>query len=116
MDLLAANPAVTRKSAGTQVGRVAAIHNPAPQPRKSQPLMETGFDQEQYIAETEDMRLKHLEEQAMYALKISCENFENTVFPNALIAGDVVITHLLHRLGTSRTARARSWSWTPSTS
>merc|ERR1719356_870625 len=77
MDLLAANPAVTRKSAGTQVGRVAAIHNPAPQPRKSQPLMETGFDQEQYIAETEDMRLKHLEEQAMYALKISCENFEN---------------------------------------
>jgi phosphoadenosine phosphosulfate reductase len=107
MDLLAANPAVTRKSAGTQVGRVAAIHNPAPQPRKSQPLMETGFDQEQYIAETEDMRLKHLEEQAMYALKISCENFENTVFPNALIAGDVVITHLLHRLGYLKDGRAK---------
>ena len=35
----------------------------------------------------------------MYALKISCENFDNAVFPNAMIAGDVVITHLLHRMG-----------------
>ena len=34
------------------------------------------------------MRLKHLEEQAMFALKTSCENFENPVFPNAMIAGD----------------------------
>ena len=57
------------------------------------------YDQEQFIAESKAMRLKHLEEQAMYALKISCENFDNAVFPNALIAGDVVITHLLHRLG-----------------
>ncbi|KAL3913786.1 MAG: hypothetical protein SGARI_000480 [Bacillariaceae sp.] len=57
------------------------------------------FDQEQFIAESKEMRLKHLEEQAMYALKISCENYGNAVFPNAMIAGDVVITHLLHRLG-----------------
>ena len=57
------------------------------------------FDQEQFIAESKEMRLKHLEEQAMYALKISCENYENAVFPNAMIAGDVVITHLLHRMG-----------------
>jgi phosphoadenosine phosphosulfate reductase len=35
----------------------------------------------------------------MYALKISCENYGNAVFPNAMIAGDCVITHLLHRLG-----------------
>ncbi len=35
----------------------------------------------------------------MYALKISCEAYDNAVFPNALIAGDVVITHLLSRLG-----------------
>ena len=35
----------------------------------------------------------------MWALKISCENYENAVFPNAMIAGDCVITHLLHRLG-----------------
>lgn len=57
------------------------------------------FDQEQFNAEGKEMRLKHLEEQAMYALKISCENYGNAVFPNAMIAGDVVITHLLHRMG-----------------
>ena len=57
------------------------------------------FDQEAYIAESKEMRMKHLEEQAMFALKIACENYGNAVFPNALIAGDCVITHLLHRLG-----------------
>jgi len=59
----------------------------------------TVFDQEKFNAEGKEMRLKYLEEQAMYALKISCENYGNAVFPNAMIAGDVVITHLLHRLG-----------------
>eukprot|EP00429_Kryptoperidinium_foliaceum_P070355 CAMPEP_0176056286 /NCGR_PEP_ID=MMETSP0120_2-20121206/28028_1 /TAXON_ID=160619 /ORGANISM="Kryptoperidinium foliaceum, Strain CCMP 1326" /LENGTH=437 /DNA_ID=CAMNT_0017389789 /DNA_START=13 /DNA_END=1326 /DNA_ORIENTATION=- len=57
------------------------------------------FDQEQFISESKEMRMKHLEEQAMFALKIACENYENAVFPNAMIAGDVVITHLLHRMG-----------------
>lgn len=57
------------------------------------------FDQEAYIAESKEMRLKHLEDQAMFALKIACENYGNAVFPNALIAGDCVITHLLHRMG-----------------
>jgi len=42
----------------------------------------------------------------MYALKISCENFDHAVFPNAMIAGDVVITHLLHRLGYLKDGRA----------
>lgn len=60
---------------------------------------DVAFDQEQFNAEGKEMRLKYLEEQAMYALKISCENYDNAVFPNAMIAGDVVITHLLHRLG-----------------
>ena len=35
----------------------------------------------------------------MFALKTSCENFEKPVFPNAMIAGDCVITDLLGRLG-----------------
>ena len=61
--------------------------------------MSEEFDQEKFIAESKEMRLKYLEEQAMFALKISCENYGNAVFPNAMIAGDVVITHLLHRLG-----------------
>merc|ERR1719163_582286 len=57
------------------------------------------FDQEAFIAESKEMRLKHLEEQAMFALKTSCENFDNAVFPNAMIAGDCVITDLLARCG-----------------
>jgi len=61
--------------------------------------MAASFDQEAFISESKEMRLKYLEEQAMFALKTSCENFENAVFPNAMIAGDCVITHLLGRLG-----------------
>lgn len=57
------------------------------------------FDQEQFIEESKAMRLQHLEEQAMYALKIACENYGNAVFPNAMIAGDIVITDLLSRMG-----------------
>ena len=38
------------------------------------------FDQEQFIAESKEMRLNHLEEQAMYALKIAVENYGNAVF------------------------------------
>jgi len=60
------------------------------------------FDQEAFIQESKDMRMKHLEEQAMFALKTSVEGISKDgqcVFPNALIAGDVVITDLLARLG-----------------
>jgi len=66
-----------------------------------------GFDQEAFIAESKEMRLKHLEEQAMFALKTSCENFENAVFPNAMIAGDCVITDLLGRLGYLKDGKAK---------
>jgi len=62
-------------------------------------FMAESFDQEQFNSIGKDMRLKYLEEQSMYALKISCENYGNAVFPNAMIAGDVVITHLLGRMG-----------------
>ena len=94
---------------------VAQARTAAPAPQRAQGLMTASravvsrsqavvpraasYDQEQFIAESKEMRLKHLEEQAMYALKISCENFDHAVFPNAMIAGDVVITHLLSRLG-----------------
>ena len=57
------------------------------------------FDQEQFNKDAKEMRLKHLEEQAMYGLKISVENYGNAVFPNAMIAGDIVITDLLGRMG-----------------
>lgn len=65
------------------------------------------FDQEQFIDESKAMRLKHLEEQAMYALKIACEGYGNAVFPNAMIAGDIVITDLLSRLGFLESGKAR---------
>lgn len=70
----------------------------APSARTSIRTM-AGFDMEASIQESKDMRLQHLEEQAMYALKLAVENHDNPVFPNAMIAGDCVITHLLHRLG-----------------
>jgi len=44
------------------------------------------------------LRIKHLEEQAMNALQIATSSNSKVVFPNALIAGDAVITHLLSRL------------------
>lgn len=67
----------------------------------------TVFDQEQYIAQSKELRLKHLEEQAMFALKIAVENYGNAVFPNAMIAGDVVITDLLARLGYLKNGKAK---------
>jgi len=76
-------------------------------PRLPSSLSSTTYDQEQFIAESKAMRLAHLEEQAMYALKISCENYDNAVFPNAMIAGDVVITHLLGRLGYLESGKAK---------
>merc|ERR1719232_959364 len=65
------------------------------------------FDQEQFIQESKDMRLKHLEEQAMFALKIAVENYGNAVFPNAMIAGDLVITDLLSRMGYLKDGKAK---------
>jgi len=65
------------------------------------------FDQEAFIAESKEMRLKYLEEQAMFSLKIAVENYGNAVFPNAMIAGDCVITHLLHRMGYLSTGKAK---------
>jgi phosphoadenylyl-sulfate reductase (thioredoxin) len=85
----------TLASAFAPASRPAAVRSSV----VSVAMADAQFDQEQFIAESKEMRLKHLEEQAMYALKISCENYDNAVFPNAMIAGDVVITHLLHRMG-----------------
>jgi phosphoadenosine phosphosulfate reductase len=93
----------------TMIPSTASRQTRGAAPQKTRPVrkslrsnvagLKMGFDQEAFIAESKEMRLKHLEEQAMFALKTSCENFENPVFPNAMIAGDCVITHLLGRLG-----------------
>lgn len=44
-------------------------------------------------------RLGFLEQQAIGALQAAVDKFEHPVFPCALIAGDVVILHLLHKAG-----------------
>ena len=44
-------------------------------------------------------RLAHLEAQSLEALTLAADNFERAVFPNAMIVGDCVITHLLGKLG-----------------
>jgi phosphoadenylyl-sulfate reductase (thioredoxin) len=65
------------------------------------------FDMEALINQSKDQRLKHLEEQAMDALKVAVENLDNAVFPNAMIAGDCVITHLLDRLGYLKSGKVK---------
>jgi len=76
-------------------------------PSRARSAVMSSFDQEAFIQESKEMRLKHLEEQAMFALKTSVENFDNAVFPNAMIAGDCVITHLLHRLDYLKTGKCK---------
>lgn len=53
---------------------------------------------EQIQHEIDVLRIKQLEEQAMKAIELSVASGQKVVFPNALIAGDVVITHLLSRM------------------
>uniref|UniRef100_A0A7S1BPU1 Thioredoxin domain-containing protein n=1 Tax=Corethron hystrix TaxID=216773 RepID=A0A7S1BPU1_9STRA len=91
--------ALATVSAFVPTGARFGVRSSSSSPAVSGLSMSEVFDQEQYIAESKEMRLKHLEEQAMRALEISVENYGNAVFPNAMIAGDVVITHLLHRMG-----------------
>merc|ERR1719453_1600693 len=43
--------------------------------------------------------LAPLEAQSLEALTLAADNFEKAVFPNAMIVGDCVITHLLGKLG-----------------
>mmetsp|Transcript_119250 Transcript_119250/g.210880 ORF Transcript_119250/g.210880 Transcript_119250/m.210880 type:complete len:465 (+) Transcript_119250:100-1494(+) len=103
------NPTTAGASASL-VSKPAVRHAPRENPVFQSPLssqtrgsavkMQMAQDKiDTLIAESEEKRLTHLEEQAMDALKFCAENFKNPVFPNALIAGDVVITSLLDRLG-----------------
>jgi len=97
MRVLVASAALAAYASAYSLG--VSLNVPMSRSALSSVRMADVFDQEAYIKESKEMRLKHLEEQAMFALKIACENYGNAVFPNAMIAGDSVITHLLHRLG-----------------
>lgn len=65
------------------------------------------MDIEQLIADSRTKRLAHLEEQAMAALRVAVDQFEKPVFPNAMIVGDCVITHLLHKIGALEGGKAK---------
>jgi len=67
-----------------------------------------GFDIEGLNQQMKDKRLVHLEEQAMEALTASVENdLGPAVFPNAMIVGDCIITHLLGKLGYLENGKAK---------
>lgn len=53
---------------------------------------------EEMISKAKTDRLDFLEQQAMEILRMAVSEFKHPVFPNAMIVGDCVITHLLHRL------------------
>ncbi|CAI5524715.1 unnamed protein product, partial [Closterium sp. Naga37s-1] len=59
----------------------------------------TSTDVEEWSKAARLVRQEQLEGQALDALQKTIDSFERPTFPCALIAGDVVILHLLHRLG-----------------
>ncbi|GJP31608.1 hypothetical protein CLOM_g14410 [Closterium sp. NIES-68] len=58
-----------------------------------------GADVEEWSKAARLVRQEQLEGQALDVLQKTIDSFERPAFPCALIAGDVVILHLLHRLG-----------------
>jgi len=66
-----------------------------------------GMDIQTLIADSKQKRLDHLEAQAMDALKVAVDQFDNAVFPNAMIVGDCIITHLLHKIGALQSGKAK---------
>lgn len=77
------------------------MFNPAPSFLRGAPVKMAAWSQqetEEHEAASKMLRLKHLEDQAMDAIKKAVDSGAQVVFPNAMIAGDCVITHLLSRM------------------
>jgi len=73
--------------------------------RSAAPAM--GMDIAELIEDAKAKRLAHLEEQSMDALKVAVDKFDKVVFPNAMIVGDCVITHLLGKIGALESGKAK---------
>jgi len=85
----------------------SAVSAPRAAGRKPTAL-QMAFDIEGLNQKMKDQRLKHLEEQAMEALKTAVENdLGPAVFPNAMIVGDCIITDLLGKLGYLESGKAK---------
>jgi len=66
-----------------------------------------GMDISELIEDAKKTRLEHLEEQALSALRVAVDKFDRVVFPNAMIVGDCVITHLLGKIGALESGKAK---------
>jgi len=66
-----------------------------------------GMDIAELIEDAKKTRLEHLEAQSIAALKVAVDKFERVVFPNAMIVGDCVITHLLGKIGALESGKAK---------
>lgn len=85
------------------VGRSAYRHLPA----SRVPSASMGMDIGELIEDAKKTRLEHLEAQAISALKVAVDKFERPVFPNAMIVGDCIITHLLGKIGALESGKAK---------
>merc|ERR1719454_725954 len=81
------------------------VQAPAHAPRAGVAAM--GMDIAELIDDAKKTRLEHLEKQAMEALQVAVDQFDNVVFPNAMIVGDCVITHLLGKIGALKSGKAK---------
>jgi len=84
---------------------VGAVRAPAHAPRAGVATM--GMDISELIEDAKKTRLAHLEAQSIEALKVAVDQFEKPVFPNAMIVGDCVITHLLGKIGALESGKAK---------
>ena len=66
-----------------------------------------GMDISELISDAKKTRLEHLEAQALSALSVAVDQFEKPVFPNAMIVGDCVITHLLSKIDALKTDKVK---------
>jgi len=86
-------------------GLRAAPH--ASSSRAASTAVSMGMDISELIDDAKKSRLEHLEAQAIQSLKVAVDQFEKPVFPNAMIVGDCVITHLLHKIDALKTGKVK---------
>ncbi|KAL1529890.1 hypothetical protein AB1Y20_000819 [Prymnesium parvum] len=103
--ILLATALLAATEAYTLQGSTRAAHRGVPMTRVAAPSM--GMDIAELIEDAKVQRLEHLEAQAISALKVAVDKFERPVFPNAMIVGDCVITHLLHKIGALETGQVK---------
>ena len=102
METCRSAPLLRAKSASASASAGAARHAPARRgaARRAAAAAAAGaVDVGAWNAKAKAARLAALEAEAMGAIKQAVENFDHPVFPCAFIAGDVVIMHLIDKLG-----------------